>query len=98
MRRQRYPRGSKIFLKDLFGKGNPANPPEGAENQVSLSLEIGSAATVVHSENASSNTLSKSDEMSSGVQFAKSISASQVDQTSNGEFHSSSFRVRDAGL
>ena len=87
------PCGPKIFLKDLFAQGNPL---EGTETQVSHSLEIGNgnAATVVDSENANSNTLSTSGQMSLGVQFANSISASQVDQTSNGGFHSSSFAMQ----
>ena len=51
--------------------------------------------TVVDSEKASNNnTLSTSGQMSSDVQFANSISASQVDQTSNGEFRSSSFATQ----
>ena len=56
--------------------------------------------TVVDSENASNiNTRRTSHQMSSGVQFANSISASQVDEISNGEFRSSSFatQVYDLG-
>jgi hypothetical protein len=46
--------------------------------------------TVVDSKNASNNTLSTSGQLRSGVKFATSISASQVDQISNSEFRSSS--------